>query len=105
MFHPTPDYTKIETYQKLLSFYKSKSLYYDKMIKKYSTKKINILAIEYNKFLKEPEIILYIILSFLNIKTTQKEVKEFLNKRNEKISKRHTLNKQLKNRLKKDLKL
>ena len=104
MFHPTPDYSKIETYKKLLSFYKSKSLYYDKIIKKYSTKK-NILAIEYNKFLKEPENILYIILSFLDIKTTQKEVKEFINKRNEKISKRHTLNQQLKNRLKKDLKL
>ena len=75
------------------------------MIKKYSPKKINILPIEYNKFLKEPENILYIILLFLNIKTTRKEVNEFLDKRNEKISKRHTLNQQLKNRLKKDLKL
>ena len=105
MFHPTPDYSKIETYQKLLSFYKSKSLYYDRMIKKYSRKKSNILPIEYNKFLKEPENILYIILSFFDIKTTRKEVKEFLNNRKEKISKRHTLNQQLKNRLKKDLKL
>lgn len=105
MFHPTPDYSKIETYKKLLSFYKSKSLYYDKMIKKYSTKKINILSIEYNRFLKEPENTLYTILSFLDIKTTRKEVKEFIDKRNEKISKRHTLNQQLKNTLKKDLKL
>ena len=104
MFHPNPDYNNIETYKKLLSFYKSKSLYYDKIIKKYSTKK-NILAIEYNKFLKEPENIFYIILSFLNIKTTRKEIKEFLNERNEKISKKHTLNQQLKNKLKKDLKL
>ena len=104
MFYPNPDYSNIETYKKLLSFYKSKSLYYDKIIKKYSTKK-NILAIEYNKFLKEPENIFYIILSFLNIKTTRKEIKEFLNERNEKISKKHTLNQQLKNKLKKDLKL
>ena len=75
------------------------------MIKKYSRKKSNILPIEYNKSLKEPENILYIILSFLDIKTTRKEVKEFLNNRKEKISKKHTLNQQLKNRLKKDLKL
>ena len=64
MFHPNPDYSKVQTYQKLLSFYKSKSLYYDIMIKN-TPEKSNILPIEYNKFLKEPENILYIILSFL----------------------------------------
>ena len=100
------DYENEETYNKLLSFCKTKMSYYNNLKNKYvSTQYENVLPIEYNNLVLKPQMYIEKILNFFNFNTNSIEIIDFIENHNEKIEKRNSLNKEIYERLKKDLKL
>lgn len=99
-------YENEETYNKLLNFCKKHITYYNKLHDKYVlTKYDNILPIEFNSLLLNPEFYIKKILYFFNYNTSSIEISNFLKNNNEKIKKKNILNTKIYERLKKDLKL
>jgi len=99
-----PDYENPKEYLNLLNFCRSKSSYYDNLVKKFlNNKSKNILCIEYGDFLNNPSKTFHKIVNFFELNYSFECVDNFYKNRNEKIHRKNTLDSSLLIKLTKDL--